>query len=107
MLEEREAEVELNGGEKVESEWGTDIKPASVFTILWIKEEQKCTNENTALFKTLCRGIYFKIVSDGYFANFENFYAGKLILSSFEKKHDCFFFYLTDIVFLLCGCLEL
>ena len=55
MLEEREADVELNGGEKVESEWGTDKKPASVFTIRWIKEEQKCTNENTALFKTLRR----------------------------------------------------
>ena len=41
MLEEREADVELNGGEKVESEWGTDKKPASVFTIRWIKEEQK------------------------------------------------------------------
>ena len=105
MLEEREADVELNGGEKVESEWGTDKKPASVFTIRWIKEEQKCTNENTALFKTLRRGIYFKIGSDGYFANFENFYAGKLLLGSFVKKHD--FFYLTDIVFLLCGCLEL
>ena len=46
MLEECEADVELNGGEKVESEWGTDKKPASVFTIRWIKEEQKCTNEN-------------------------------------------------------------
>ena len=86
MLEEREADVELNGGEKVESEWGTDKKPASVFTIRWIKEEQKCTNENTALFKTLRRGIYFKIGSDGYFANFENFYAGKLLLSSLEKS---------------------
>ena len=41
VLEEREADVELNGGEKVESEWGTDKKPASVFTIRWIKEEQK------------------------------------------------------------------
>ena len=93
-MEEREADVELNGGEKVESEWGTDKKPVSVFTIGWIKEEQKCTNENTALFKTLRRGIYFKIGSDG-----------KLLLSSFEKS--MIFFYLTDIVFLLCGCLEL